>query len=113
MRPELSFGPASFEVTSTSALIWLRASSACQVQIEYGTESAFRGATVTPPVEAGSSADNREYWPVRTPTAEQLYRRFSWTPAAEFFVMECRSYRSPQSSAEGPAKTMLGGPQKE
>ena len=54
----------------------------------------------------------REYWPVRTGDPRVLHRRFAWTPAAEFFVIDCRSYRSPQSTPEGPAKTMLGAAQK-
>jgi alkaline phosphatase D len=55
----------------------------------------------------------REYWPVRTADPTILYRRFPWGPAADFFVLDCRQYRSPQSEAEGPAKTMLGKLQKE
>ena len=254
---KLSFGPASFDVTSTSALIWLRPNGKAQVQVEYGTQASLAGATLTAPMastdatdytvvtelsgltpgteyfyrgvvsddgkdlvrgkigrfrtapdsakelvfawsadmEAGHQpfkildgvaklrpdfflmlgdtmyADHpknrfvaalrhyrykhrenrdddplqrmlaatsvyaiwddhevendfnsthpgipdgrkafREYWPVRP--ADTLYRRFSWTPAAEFFVLDCRSYRSPQSDSEGPAKTMLGNDQK-
>lgn len=55
----------------------------------------------------------REYWPVRTADSTILYRRFSWGPAADFFVLDCRQYRSAQTEAEGPAKTMLGKVQKE
>ncbi|MGH7389658.1 MAG: alkaline phosphatase D family protein [Candidatus Rokuibacteriota bacterium] len=53
-----------------------------------------------------------EYWPMRTADPTVLYRRFAWTPAAEFFVLDCRSHRSPQSDSDGPAKTMLGKEQK-
>jgi len=55
-----------------------------------------------------------EYWPVRThaPDSRVLYRRFAWGPAADFFVLDCRQYRSPQAEADGPAKTMLGAAQK-
>ncbi|HYE91305.1 MAG TPA: alkaline phosphatase D family protein [Terriglobales bacterium] len=51
----------------------------------------------------------REYWPTR---ARTLYRRFAWGPLVEFFVLDCRSYRSPKGDADGPAKTMLGADQK-
>jgi phosphodiesterase/alkaline phosphatase D-like protein len=44
------------------------------------------------------------------PTA--LYRRFAWGPGADFFVLDCRQYRSPNRLANGPAKTMLGARQK-
>jgi alkaline phosphatase D len=50
----------------------------------------------------------REYWPAR---AAVLYRRFSWTPAVDVFVLDCRSYRSPAGDPNGPAKTMLGAEQ--
>lgn len=55
----------------------------------------------------------REYWPVRSADSTILYRRFSWGPAVDFFILDCRQYRSAQSEPEGPAKTMLGKPQKE
>jgi alkaline phosphatase D len=51
-----------------------------------------------------------EYWPVRGTDA--LYRRFAWGSGADFFALDCRQYRSPQSDPEGPAKTMLGARQK-
>jgi alkaline phosphatase D len=56
----------------------------------------------------------REYWPVRGGGGEPtvLYRHFSWGPAADFFVLDCRQYRRPKGEADGPAKTMLGARQK-
>jgi alkaline phosphatase D len=51
-----------------------------------------------------------EYWPVRG--TDVLYRRFAWGSGADFFALDCRQYRSPQSDPEGPAKTMLGARQK-
>ena len=51
-----------------------------------------------------------EYWPVRG--TDVLYRRFAWGTGADFFALDCRQYRSPQSDPEGPAKTMLGARQK-
>jgi alkaline phosphatase D len=55
-----------------------------------------------------------EYWPVRHGggDATMLYRRFAWGPGADFFMLDCRQYRSPQRAADGPAKTMLGARQK-
>ena len=50
-----------------------------------------------------------EYWPVRAPGA--LYRRLAWGPLLDVFVLDCRSYRSPQTHT-GPGKTMLGADQK-
>jgi alkaline phosphatase D len=55
----------------------------------------------------------REYWPVRgAGDATVLYRRFAWGSGADFFVLDCRQYRSPHRDADGPAKTMLGARQK-
>jgi alkaline phosphatase D len=51
----------------------------------------------------------REYWPVRP--SGLLYRRLAWGPLVDIFVLDCRSYRSPQSYT-GPGKTMLGERQK-
>ena len=56
----------------------------------------------------------REYWPIRTASANTsiLYRQFAWGPLADFFMLDCRQYRSPQDDSDGPAKTMLGREQK-
>ena len=64
----------------------------------------------THPALAAGLRAFREYWPAR-PNAV-LYRRFSWTPAVDVFVLDCRSYRSPAADPNGPAKTMLGAEQK-
>ena len=53
----LSFGPASFDVTPTSALIWLRASARAQVRVEYGTNADLADAARTPPVTATEATD--------------------------------------------------------
>ncbi len=55
-----------------------------------------------------------EYWPVRHAGGDgrMLYRRFAWGPGADFFVLDCRQYRSPSRTTDGPAKTMLGDRQK-
>ena len=57
----------------------------------------------------------REYWPVRTHSADPsiLYRRLAWGPGADFFVLDCRQYRSPKEQGDGFDKTMLGRAQKE
>ena len=253
----LSFGPASFDVTATSALVWVRASGGAQVRIEYGTNADLTDAAMTPPVPATGATDYtvvtelvdltpdteyfyrglvsddggewirgaigrfrtapvtlrefvfawsgdmeaghrpfalldhvtalrpefflmvgdtmyadvpkqrfvaslahyrakhrenredgplqrllaavpttaiwddhevqndfdrthparavgrqafREYWPARATNA--LYRHFTWTPAVEVFVLDCRSYRSPRGFQDVAARTMLGEAQK-
>ena len=56
----------------------------------------------------------REYWPVLGEGRDRsiLYRRFAWGPGADFFLLDCRQYRSPQGEADGAGKTMLGARQK-
>jgi alkaline phosphatase D len=55
-----------------------------------------------------------EYWPIgedpQDPT--RLYRSFRWGRLAELFILDCRQYRSPQSSRDDASKTMLGSEQK-
>lgn len=46
------------------------------------------------------------------PTEGPLYRQLRWGKAAELFVLDTRSYRSPNDAADGPGKTMLGATQK-
>ena len=53
-----------------------------------------------------------EYWPVVSSGGKILYRQFSWTPAADFILLDCRSYRGSKEEPDGPAKTMLGATQK-
>lgn len=55
----------------------------------------------------------REWYPIRTPEAARLYRRFGWGPLVDFFMLDTRQYRSPaRMGAEDPEKTMLGAAQK-
>lgn len=54
----------------------------------------------------------REFWPCRTAAADGLYRRFNWG-GTDFFMLDLRRFRSPQTMAEGPDKTMLGAAQKQ
>ncbi|MBI3635672.1 MAG: alkaline phosphatase D family protein [Candidatus Rokubacteria bacterium] len=56
-----------------------------------------------------------DYWPL-TPPAEdpvRLYRRFQWGRLLEVFILDTRSYRSPNAEPDGPGKTMLGRAQRE
>lgn len=53
----------------------------------------------------------REYWPVRGAIAEVLYRRIHWG-GCDFFILDTRRFRSPQTAPDGADKTMLGTTQK-
>ena len=55
--PAFSFGPASAEVTSRSALVWLRAAGRMPVQVEYGLEPGLGSSSVTRAVEATPETD--------------------------------------------------------
>ena len=54
----------------------------------------------------------RDYWPSRSASPDALYRQFSWAGVG-FFILDTRRFRSPQTQADGPAKTMLGKAQKD
>jgi alkaline phosphatase D len=54
----------------------------------------------------------REYWPSAPSAGDGLYRRFVWA-GADFFMLDTRRFRSPQTMAEGAGKTMLGAAQKQ
>lgn len=53
----------------------------------------------------------REYWPCRSVAPDSLYRRFEWA-GVDFFMLDTRRHRSPQTAPEDAAKTMLGAAQK-
>ncbi len=53
-----------------------------------------------------------EWWPRRADTPSQLYRRFSWGPLVEFFLLDTRQYRSLSNARNDATKTMLGADQK-
>ena len=65
----------------------------------------------------------REYWPIQSDGETILYRRFSWTPAADFFILDTRQYRSGEEvqyrgGEKDPSEidtsvTMLGNRQKQ
>ena len=72
----LSYGPASFEVTSTSALVWLRASARAQVRVEFGTSATLAGATMMAPGLATPASDYTVVTGLGglTPDTEYFYR---------------------------------------
>lgn len=55
-----------------------------------------------------------EYWPLSPPPEEptRMYRKFRWGRLLEVFILDTRQYRSPNREPDGPAKTMLGAPQR-
>lgn len=54
-----------------------------------------------------------EYWPVRSESGDAtvLYRRFRWSPACEFFMLDTRQYRDQGERAPAARTTMLGARQ--
>lgn len=57
-----------------------------------------------PQIVAGNQAF-RDYMPIRENTGDpmQLYRSVRWGQLAEFFLIDCRQYRSPQAYVTEPA----------
>jgi alkaline phosphatase D len=57
-----------------------------------------------PQIIAGNQAF-RDYMPIRENTGDpmQLYRSVRWGSLAEFFLIDCRQYRSPQADVTEPA----------
>lgn len=53
----------------------------------------------------------REFWPCQAVNPAALYRQFSWA-GVDFFILDTRRFRSPQTMADGADKTMLGATQK-
>jgi alkaline phosphatase D len=54
-----------------------------------------------------------EFFPLRETAGEVRYRNFRWGANAECFLLDCRRFRSGETMADGPAKTMLGAAQKQ
>ncbi|MED5578685.1 MAG: alkaline phosphatase D family protein [Nitrospinota bacterium] len=56
----------------------------------------------------------REYWPVKSKEKKILYYSFSWSPLADFFILDTRQFRSAKTdeNGEAPDATMLGKKQK-
>lgn len=65
-----------------------------------------------PQMPAGRQA-LQEYWPIRTDASDphRLYRSVRSGSDLELFFLDTRQYRSRNAEPDGPAKTMLGGPQ--
>jgi alkaline phosphatase D len=55
-----------------------------------------------------------EYWPIMPPAEEpgRLYRSVRWGRLVEIFILDTRQYRSSNTVADGPGKTMLGAAQR-
>ena len=65
-----------------------------------------------PQMPAGRQA-LRDYWPIQIDASDphRLYRRVRYGSDLELFLLDTRQYRSRNADPDGPAKTMLGGPQ--
>ncbi len=65
-----------------------------------------------PQMPAGRQA-LQEYWPIHTDPSDphRLYRNVRSGSDLELFFLDTRQYRSRNADPDGPAKTMLGGPQ--
>jgi alkaline phosphatase D len=55
-----------------------------------------------------------DYFPIRPPREDpgRLYRSLRWGALLEVFILDTRQYRSPNTTADGPGKTMLGAAQR-
>jgi alkaline phosphatase D len=56
-----------------------------------------------------------EYFPFPRPAQQnerRLYRSYRWGKHLELFILDNRQYRSPNTQADGPDKTMLGAAQR-
>ncbi|MEO8136705.1 MAG: alkaline phosphatase D family protein [Betaproteobacteria bacterium] len=78
---------------------------------DHEVENDFIGTN--PSIPPGRQAF-REYWPIRTEGGGDntvLYRRFQWSPACEFFILDTRQYRDQGESGPGIGRTLLGARQ--
>ncbi|WP_066307481.1 glycerophosphodiester phosphodiesterase family protein [Bacillus sp. FJAT-29814] len=57
----------------------------------------------------------KNYWPIsnQRSDADKLYHKYSWGNTMDMMMLNNRGYRSPNTQADGPDKTMLGGEQVE
>ncbi|MCM3569037.1 glycerophosphodiester phosphodiesterase family protein [Neobacillus mesonae] len=55
------------------------------------------------------------YWPIsdERSDADKLYHKYSWGNTMDMVILNNRGYRSPNTQADGPNKTMLGNEQVE
>jgi alkaline phosphatase D len=79
---------------------------------DHEVRNDFSGSS-EPLMEAGRQAF-LDYFPIQPPREEpgRLYRKFRWGALLELFILDTRQYRSPNTAADGPAKTMLGAAQR-
>jgi alkaline phosphatase D len=78
---------------------------------DHEVENDFIGTN--PAIPLGRQAF-REYWPILNEKGDDatiLYRRFQWSPACEFFVLDTRQYRDQGERGPGTGKTLLGAQQ--
>ena len=78
---------------------------------DHEVENDFIGTN--PAITMGRQAF-REFWPILNEKGDDatiLYRRFRWTPACEFFVLDTRQYRDQGEPGPGTGKTLLGARQ--
>ncbi|HXG18932.1 MAG TPA: alkaline phosphatase D family protein [Methylomirabilota bacterium] len=56
-----------------------------------------------------------DYFPFPRPAQDEhrLYRSYRWGKHLELFILDNRQYRSPNTQADGPDKTMLGAAQRQ
>jgi alkaline phosphatase D len=52
----------------------------------------------------------KDYWPISSErsSADKLYHKYSWGNSMDMIILNNRGYRSPNTMADGPDKTMLG-----
>jgi alkaline phosphatase D len=55
----------------------------------------------------------KDYWPISSERsqADKLYHKYSWGNTMDMIILNNRGYRSPNTQADGPEKTMLGDEQ--
>ncbi|MEH7377039.1 glycerophosphodiester phosphodiesterase family protein [Neobacillus drentensis] len=62
-----------------------------------------------PLTQAGLGAF-KDYWPISSERSSEnkLYHKYSWGKSMDMIILNNRGYRSPNTMADGPDKTMLG-----
>jgi alkaline phosphatase D len=88
---------------------FLAATTTYAIWDDHETENNCHGGN---PAMADAMQVFKEYWPCRTESPDGLYRHFQWSSLCDFFILDTRRFRSPQSQADDAGKTMLGAAQK-
>ena len=90
-----------------------RAMSVYAIWDDHEVRNDFAGSA-EPLMPAGRQAF-LDYWPIVPPAdaPTRLHRSVRWGRLAEFFILDTRQYRSPNTKRDGPDKTMLGSSQRE